>query len=597
MNTSGHFPTSDHAARGFFNSRLRVGIDLDNTLIDYRPVFQRLAVRHGLFPPGVTVSKEAVRNALLSRDGDDRRWQAWQAEAYGPGIDEARLFDGARDVLQRLHRAGIQCTIVSHKTVSANSDPGVALRAAAWRWLVSRGLAPQEEGPGGPVTGVFFEGTRADKLRRISELGCAVFIDDKVDLLTDRRFPTAVLAVHFAPEAACFDGRRHPVVCTAWWQIARVVFLVEQLGVAAALSVLRRLPACPARIEPLHRAGNNRVLKLVFDDYEALICKRYGRFSGDRFDTAAAEVQALRFFGLVGETAVPRLIFHDPQSRVTGLSCLTGSVVHPGAVTVSQVDEMARFLIRLYRLSRRPAARAVGEASRSRRCLRDYLSVVVARMRRLEHCIARGGVDARLVEIYRQNVAPLFAAVRRRFLDRVAQRNWVLTRSFPRQERMLSPSDFGWHNVLNASSGHLQFFDFEYFGWDDMAKLLADFVHHPANAIPWSLKCRLVETVCRQTGGGTAVYERWQVVADLIAYEWLLILLNIIDPDIQRQRLAAGRAPTPEVLITSRIGRVRERLSRMGWSAAVSPPKHCRRGGDGPGASSSARPVVSAGTS
>ena len=39
----------------------------------------------------------------------------------------------------------------------------------------------------------------------------------------------------------------------------------------------------------------------------------------------------------------------------------------------------------------------------------------------------------------------------------------------------ISPSDFGFHNVLRRPGGHLVFLDFEHAGWDDPAKLFGDF--------------------------------------------------------------------------------------------------------------------------
>ena len=41
-------------------------------------------------------------------------------------------------------------------------------------------------------------------------------------------------------------------------------------------------------------------------------------------------------------------------------------------------------------------------------------------------------------------------------------------------ERTLSPSDFGFHNALKRSDGRIVFLDFEYFGWDDPAKMTAE---------------------------------------------------------------------------------------------------------------------------
>ena len=45
--------------------------------------------------------------------------------------------------------------------------------------------------------------------------------------------------------------------------------------------------------------------------------------------------------------------------------------------------------------------------------------------------------------------------------------------------QVFSPSDFGFHNTILEDDGDLKFLDFEYFGRDDPAKLMADFIWHP----------------------------------------------------------------------------------------------------------------------
>ena len=50
----------------------------------------------------------------------------------------------------------------------------------------------------------------------------------------------------------------------------------------------------------------------------------------------------------------------------------------------------------------------------------------------------------------------------------------------PVEQRTLSPSDFGFHNALRRPDGRVVFLDLEYFGWDDPAKMISDFLLHPA---------------------------------------------------------------------------------------------------------------------
>ena len=48
---------------------------------------------------------------------------------------------------------------------------------------------------------------------------------------------------------------------------------------------------------------------------------------------------------------------------------------------------------------------------------------------------------------------------------------------------ILSPSDFGFHNILSHHN-NLYYIDFEYAGWDDPYKLIADFILNPDYKIP-----------------------------------------------------------------------------------------------------------------
>ena len=58
----------------------------------------------------------------------------------------------------------------------------------------------------------------------------------------------------------------------------------------------------------------------------------------------------------------------------------------------------------------------------------------------------------------------------------------------PIAQRTLSPSDFGFHNALKRPDGRLAFLDLEYFGWDDPAKTIADFLLHPGMELSLPLR-------------------------------------------------------------------------------------------------------------
>ena len=61
----------------------------------------------------------------------------------------------------------------------------------------------------------------------------------------------------------------------------------------------------------------------------------------------------------------------------------------------------------------------------------------------------------------------------------------ILEEKLESHQKCISPSDIGFHNILN-SKGRLIFIDFEYAGIDDPCKLIADVILQPDYGIPES---------------------------------------------------------------------------------------------------------------
>src|SRR5271170_5679937 len=102
---------------------VRIGIDFDNTLIDYDRVFVAAAWQRGLIGPEVAGTKRAVRDAIRRLPDGELTWQRLQGHVYGAGIGGAVPFAGAADFLRRCAAKGAAVFIVSHKTRYGHEDP------------------------------------------------------------------------------------------------------------------------------------------------------------------------------------------------------------------------------------------------------------------------------------------------------------------------------------------------------------------------------------------------------------------------------------------------------------------------------------------
>ena len=193
-----------------------VGLDFDNTLVDYTEVFRAEAASFGL--AAGPLDKTEIRDRLRTRGpGGEIEWQKVQARVYGPGLEQAPMMDGSRAFLERAADAGAQLAVVSHKGQFAAQDPGgTDLRDAARRWL-------RRHCPEIPAERIFFEDERVGKLRRIEALGLTHFIDDLPEVLSDPTFPPTVQRLWLVTRAGTV---RPPGVLAAggWRDLADVVF-------------------------------------------------------------------------------------------------------------------------------------------------------------------------------------------------------------------------------------------------------------------------------------------------------------------------------------------------------------------------------------
>ena len=202
-------------------SGLRIGIDFDNTIISYDDVFCAAAKRSGLIGTDFAGSKQAVRDAIRLLPDGELAWQRLQGQVYGKGIGEAKLIAGAAAFLRRAQAVGSAVVIVSHKTEYGHFDPDrVNLRTSALDWMAAQGLF--DGGYGIARQDVYFEGTRADKLKRIAALSLTHFIDDLEEVLTDPDFPSRVERILFADTTQPAAG--YYTRCASWGDIERRLF-------------------------------------------------------------------------------------------------------------------------------------------------------------------------------------------------------------------------------------------------------------------------------------------------------------------------------------------------------------------------------------
>ena len=177
---------------------MHIGIDFDNTIVNYDGVFYRVALEKDLIPATVDKNKVAVRNYL--RDvGNEDAWTQLQGYVYGMRMSDAAFYPGFLEFLVWTKTNQIPVSIISHKTKHPFLGPPYDLHLAARNWI--KEFLHAEDKALVSLDNVYFETTKEAKWARIKATGSTHFIDDLPEILLSELFPTATRPILFDPDA------------------------------------------------------------------------------------------------------------------------------------------------------------------------------------------------------------------------------------------------------------------------------------------------------------------------------------------------------------------------------------------------------------
>ena len=167
--------------------------------------------------------------------------------------------------------------------------------------------------------------------------------------------------------------------------------------------------------------------------------------------------------------------------------------------------------------------------------IEEHLDLVEQRVERL--CQLAGDVGA----LAKEQIWPGWVAIQQWLRGEVVE-------EIPLGKRVLSPSDFGFHNAILRPNGKLCFIDFEYAGWDDPAKLVCDFFCQPKFPVPFDF---FEDFFCQVAGVGSEEDElrlRVNLLLPVYRIKWCCIILARFQPEgAERRRFSGEKMPSEEM--------------------------------------------------
>lgn len=327
-----------------------------------------------------------------------------------------------------------------------------------------------------------------------------------------------------------------------------------------------------SRLERVGRGRNSRVYRVNCPSGE-YAAKFYFQKRADGRDRLQTEYGAVSFLWEIGLRCIARPVVADTERQVALYGYVDGEAIELPSISESDLDQVVAFAGELKRLAPRQASLAIGPAAEAFFSVKGVIRNIEGRLRRLQALdIASPGYDA-LREFLVREFAPHFANTRRR-----AETICGSDPELDSRHRTLSPSDFGFHNALRMGDGALVFLDFEYFGWDDPAKLFSDLLLHPMMDLSREQRTRLAQGLDAVFCGDPGWKRRVDALYPLFGLKWCMIMLNEFLPaHIARNRFTERDSAEIEAVQARQLGAAAAMLERIlgekdrfpYWSAAT----------------------------
>ena len=226
----------------------------------------------------------------------------------------------------------------------------------------------------------------------------------------------------------------------------------------------------PFNLTELKGGGNNLLSKIKFHDI-SLVLKVYDS-TGNK-ERLPSEWKFLSLLSKVEQNfSTPRPIVMNLDENLAIYSFVQGKKLSPSTLKATHIEQAASFLKNLNSMDFRSRAEQLPNASDAGFSLSEHINILDARLAKL----SKFSISNRLKDQIFQ--------CREKLDNRLNFIYYHFPFQLTKRQQVVSPSDFGFHNALVNSKNFVSFIDFEYAGWDDPAKTVADFFFQPQIEVP-----------------------------------------------------------------------------------------------------------------
>ena len=495
-----------------------IGIDLDNTIINYDESFISVAKKLKLIDDifiskkikNITHSKLIIKNYLI-KNNKHRDWKFLQGQVYGKHINLASINVNFYKFLILCNIKKYRIYIVSHKSKYGHFDQNkINLRKKAISFLKLKKIIHTEYGIN--EKSIFFCKSQKLKIKTIYNLKCDYFIDDLEEIFKNKLFPKITNKILLSGKKKI----QNTLYFTNWLMILKFFFNYSDKKLTKIfIQYFTKLKV--SKISTIKNKGNSYLYKIVLENNYNYLYKKY--FNEKLFNHSRLNAEK-KTYDYLNKYKIQKNNF--PLYFNTELNFALIEWYDGKKIKFMNNSYLEEFILFIKKINTNKISKIKYFDNASASCF-SYSNIKEQIYFRLNN-INKFAENNKELSFFLNNDIKFF--LNRILVD--SKLNWPTksNKLLDISKRILSPSDFGLHNAL-VMSNKLKFFDFEYFGWDDPAKLICDFILHPSMSLSIDQKKYWIKSLINYFYKDTYLIHRIKNSYFLYGVIWCLIILNI----------------------------------------------------------------------
>ena len=294
-------------------------------------------------------------------------------------------------------------------------------------------------------------------------------------------------------------------------------------------------------IEKIYGGGNSEVFLAIDSKNDSYCIKKYPSvYSQNHYSRLDREWLALTYLQGLGIKTLPTPITKDEKLNIGVYNWIEGENFSCRGLTENDIKKAVDFLVQINLAKDELLAKDLPDAREA------YFSVISIKdniFNRIDTLVNSENFSSHhkdMKSFLINDLNPFFDRVYKQAIDGYQSIGIKETDELDMASRILSPSDFGFHNAIKKV-GAIYWIDFEYFGWDDPAKTIADFILHPAMQISLENQKLFVTSMLDRFKFSNNLPERLDLLIPVFGIKWCVIILNeFLHDGINRRKLAHG---------------------------------------------------------